>query len=124
MEQRGSNITPERLRFDFNYPQKMTAEQIKEVEDLVNLQIDRKLPISYEILTVEEAKAQGAIGLFEEKYGDKIKVYKMGDFSFEICGGPHADNTGDLKRFKIQKEEASSAGIRRIKAVIGEAAMK
>lgn len=124
VEQRGSNITAERLRFDFNYAQKMTPEQIKQVEDIVNEQIDRKLPISFEVMTVEEAKKQGAIGLFEEKYGDQIKVYRMGDFSLEICGGPHADNTGDLKRFKIAKEEASSAGVRRIKAVIGEAAMK
>ncbi len=123
VEQRGSNITAERLRFDFNYPQKMTPEQIKQVEDIVNSAIARKLPISFEVMTVAEAKAAGAIGLFEEKYGDQIKVYRMGDFSLEICGGPHADNTGDLKAFKIQKEEASSAGVRRIKAVIGEAAL-
>lgn len=122
VEQRGSNITPERLRFDFNYPQKLTPEQIKSLEDLVNKQIERKLPINYEILSVEEAKKQGAIGLFEDKYADQVKVYRMGDFSLEICGGPHAENTGDLKRFKIVKEEASSAGIRRIKAVIGDAA--
>lgn len=124
VEQRGSNITPERLRFDFNYPQKMTPEQIKQVEDLVNDAINRHLPISYEVMTVDEAKKQGAIGLFEEKYGDQIKVYRMGDFSLEICGGPHADNTGDLGKFKIVKEEASSAGVRRIKAVIGDAARK
>ncbi len=124
VEQKGSNITPERLRFDFNYPQKMTAEQIKEVENLVNQQIERELPISYEVMTVDEAKKQGAIGLFEDKYGDQIKVYRMGDFSLEICGGPHTDNTGNLEHFKILKEEASSAGIRRIKAVIGEQALK
>jgi alanyl-tRNA synthetase len=123
VEQRGSNITAERLRFDFNYGQKMTPEQIKQVEDIVNGAIERKLPINFEVMTVAEAKAAGAIGLFEEKYGDQIKVYRMGDFSIEICGGPHADNTGDLKAFKIQKEEASSAGVRRIKAVIGEAAL-
>ncbi len=122
VEQRGSNITPERLRFDFNYAQKMTPEQIKQVEDLVNDAISKKLPISFEVMSVDEAKKQGAIGLFEEKYGDQIKVYRMGDFSLEICGGPHADNTGDLVKFKILKEEASSAGVRRIKAVIGEAA--
>jgi alanyl-tRNA synthetase len=91
---------------------------------MVNEQIDRKLPISFEIMSVDEAKRRGAIGLFEDKYEDQIKVYKMGDFSFEICGGPHADNTGDLERFKIVKEEASSAGIRRIKAVIGAEALK
>lgn len=123
VEQRGSNITAERLRFDFNYAQKMTPEQLKQVEDLVNDAISRKLPISFEVMTVEEAKKQGAIGLFEDKYGDQIKVYRMGDFSLEICGGPHADNTGDLQKFKIVKEEASSAGVRRIKAVIGGAAL-
>lgn len=122
VQQRGSNITPERLRFDFNYGQKMSPEQIKQVEDIVNEQINRKLPISFTVMSVAEAKKEGAIGLFEDKYGDQIKVYKMGDFSLEICGGPHADNTGDLGAFKISKEEASSAGVRRIKAVIGEAA--
>jgi alanyl-tRNA synthetase len=94
------------------------------VEDIVNEQIKRQLPISFKVMTVDEAKHEGAIGLFEEKYGDQVKVYTMGDFSKEICGGPHADNTGDLKAFKIAKEEASSAGVRRIKAVIGEAALK
>lgn len=118
VEQRGSNITAERLRFDFNYPNKLTPEQIKKVEDLVNQQIQRKLPVSYEIVTVDEAKQKGAIGLFEDKYADKVKVYKMGDFSYEICGGPHVENTEVLKRFKITKEEACSAGIRRIKAVV------
>lgn len=122
--QKGSNITAERLRFDFNYGQKMTPEQIKQVEEIVNGAIGRHLPISCEVMTVAEAKAQGAVGLFEAKYGDQIKVYKMGDFSMEICGGPHADNTGDLGVFKIVKEEASSAGIRRIKAVIGAATTK
>ncbi len=120
VNQKGSNITAERLRFDFNYPQKMTPEQLKQVEDIVNEQIKNALPISYEITTVEEAKKYGAVGLFEHKYGDQIKCYKMGDFSMEICGGPHADNTSDLKSFKIIKEEASSAGVRRIKAVIGK----
>jgi alanyl-tRNA synthetase len=124
VQQRGSNITAERLRFDFNYDQKMTPEQLKQVEDIVNEQIKRQLPISFKVMTVDEAKHEGAIGLFEEKYGDQVKVYTMGDFSKEICGGPHADNTGDLKAFKIAKEEASSAGVRRIKAVIGEATLK
>ncbi len=122
VEQKGSNITADRLRFDFNYTQKMTPEEIKAVEDIVNEQIQRKLPITFTVMSVAEAKKEGAIGLFEEKYGDQIKVYRMGDFSLEICGGPHADNTGDLGAFKIIKEEASSAGIRRIKAVIGDQA--
>lgn len=116
--QRGSNITAERLRFDFSHGEKMTAEQIKQVEDLVNEQIDKKLPIICEEIGLDEAKTQGAMGIFESKYGDKVKVYTMGDFSKEICGGPHAKNTGDLGRFKIQKEESSSSGVRRIKAVL------
>ncbi len=119
VQQRGSNITPERLRFDFNYGQKMTPEQISEVEKIVNEQIARKLPISFKVMTVDEAKKEGATGLFENKYGNQIKVYTMGDFSMEICGGPHAENTSDLGAFKIIKEEASSAGVRRIKAIIG-----
>lgn len=124
VNQKGSNITAERLRFDFNYPQKMTPEQIKATEDLVNLQIQRDLPVSYEIVTVDEAKQKGAIGLFEDRYADKVKVYKMGDFSYEICGGPHVEHTGVLKRFKIMKEEACSAGIRRIKAGVVGAGLK
>jgi alanyl-tRNA synthetase len=123
VNQKGSNITAERLRFDFNYPQKMTPEQLKTAEDLVNEQIQRDLPVSYEIVTVEEAKQKGAIGLFEDRYGDKVKVYKMGDFSYEICGGPHVEHTGQLQKFKIKKEEACSAGIRRIKAVVVGAGM-
>ncbi len=124
VHQKGSNITAERLRFDFNFGQKMTPEQISRVEEIVNEQIQRKLPISCRVMTVAEAKSEGAVGLFEDKYGDQIKVYTMGDFSMEICGGPHADNTADLGAFRIQKEEASSAGVRRIKAVIGDAAKK
>ncbi len=118
VEQRGSNITAERLRFDFSWGQKMTPEQIKQVEDIVNEQIQKNMPVVCEIMTVEAAKNAGAIGLFESKYGDKVKTYKMGDFSYEICGGPHVENTGELKKFKILKEEASSAGVRRIKAVV------
>ena len=118
--QKGSNITPERLRFDFSFGRKMTDEEKAEVERLVNEYIKAAAPITCEEMTVAEAKAQGAIGLFESKYGERVKVYTMGEFSKEICGGPHAQNTGDLKSFKIKKEEASSAGVRRIKAVIGE----
>ena len=117
--QKGSNITAERLRFDFSFGRKMTAEEIAEVEKLVNEAIAAKAPIICEEMTVPEAKEQGAIGLFESKYGEKVKVYTMGQFSKEICGGPHAENTGDLVSFKIKKEESSSAGVRRIKAVIG-----
>lgn len=116
--QRGSNITEERLRFDFSFGRKMTKEEIAQVQRLVNEAIEAKAPITMEEMSVEEAKAQGAIGLFESKYGDVVKVYTMGSFSKEICGGPHAENTGDLGSFKIQKEESSSAGVRRIKATI------
>jgi alanyl-tRNA synthetase len=121
VEQKGSNITAERLRFDFSHPQKMTPEEIKKVEDIVNEAIKADFPIHCEQLNVEEAKKRGAIGLFEDKYaqmGDKINVYFMGDFSKEICGGPHVEHTGQLGSFKIQKEEAVSAGVRRIKATV------
>ncbi len=116
--QRGSNITPERLRFDFVCDHKMTPEELKQVEDLVNEAIKADVPIVCEEMTLEEAKQSGAIGIFESKYGTKVKVYTMGSFSKEICGGPHANRTGELGTFKIQKEESSSAGIRRIKAVL------
>ena len=118
VSQRGSNITVERLRFDFNFGRPMTAEEIAEVEKLVNEAITANVPVVMEEMTVEEAKAQGAIGLFESKYGDKVKVYTMGEYSKEICGGPHAKQTGDLGTFKIVKEQSSSSGVRRIKAVL------
>lgn len=118
--QKGSNITAERLRFDFSFGRKVTPEELAQVEKLVNEAIQAKAPIICEEMTVPEAKAKGAIGLFESKYGEKVRTYKMGEFSFEICGGPHAENTGDLVNFKIQKEESSSAGVRRIKAVINK----
>lgn len=118
VEQKGSNITAERLRFDFSHPNKMTPEEIKRVEDMVNDAIARDLPVHYQEMTVPEAKSGGAIGLFEDRYGDKVKVYVVGDYSMEICGGPHVRHTAQVGRFKIQKEEASSAGIRRIKAIV------
>ncbi len=117
-EQRGSNITPERLRFDFVCDHKMTDEEIKKVEEIVNDSIKANVPITCEEMSVEEAKNSGAIGIFESKYGDKVKVYTMGQFSKEICGGPHANSTGELGTFKITKEESSSSGIRRIKAIL------
>lgn len=115
--QKGSNITPERLRFDFSHPEKMTPEQIKEVEDLVNEKIQAGLAVHYEIMPVDEALAMGAIGLFDDKYAEKVKVYIMGDFSKEFCGGPHVNNTKEVGHFRILKEEACSSGVRRIKAV-------
>ncbi len=123
--QKGSNITAERLRFDFSYDKKMTPEEIKTVEDLVNKQIELGLTMTREIMTEREAKNKGAIGLFTDKYEEMVSVYTAHDpksgyvFSKEICGGPHVQNTKELKHFKILKEEAVSAGIRRIKAVCG-----
>lgn len=116
--QKGSNITAERLRFDFTHGEKMTPEQIKKVEDLVNEAIKADVPVSYVVMSVDEAKSAGAIGVFESKYGEKVKVYTMGKYSKEICGGPHVSRTGVIGSFKIQKEESSSSGVRRIKAVI------
>lgn len=116
--QKGSNLTAERLRFDFANPQKVTPEELKKVEDIVNEQIQRDLVVTCEEMTLEEAKASGATGLFENKYGDKVKVYTIGDFSKEICGGPHVERTGNMGHFKIVKEEGVAAGIRRIKAIL------
>jgi alanyl-tRNA synthetase len=117
-QQKGSNITPERLRFDFTHTDKMTPEQVAEVERIVNEQIQRNLPITLETMTIEDARAKGATALFAAKYGEQVKVYAAGDFSVEVCGGPHAKTTGELGKFKIQKEESSSAGVRRIRAVL------
>jgi alanyl-tRNA synthetase len=118
VQQKGSNITAERLRFDFNHPDKMTPEQIAEVEQLVNDAIKADYPISFHLTTVDGAKEEGAIGVFDDRYASEVKVYAMGDFSKEICGGPHVARTGMLGSFKILKEESSSAGVRRIKAVV------
>ncbi len=117
--QKGSNITAERLRFDFTFGRKMTKEEIAEVQRLVNEWIAADVPIEMKETTVAEAKAEGAIGLFESKYGERVRMYTMGPYSKEICGGPHASHTGELVSFTIKKEESSSAGVRRIKAVIG-----
>jgi len=125
--QKGANITDERLRFDFSWPEKVNPEQIKQIEDIVNEQIAKDLPVTFAEYPLSEARSMGAFGEFGDKYGEKVKVYKMGaedekPFSLEICGGPHVDHTGQLgedgKKFKIIKEESSSAGVRRIKAVL------
>lgn len=116
--QKGSNITAERLRFDFSFDRKMTEEEINCVSQIVNDAIKEDIPVVCEEMSVEEAKAAGAIGVFGDKYGEYVKVYTIGDYSKEICGGPHAERTGELKCFKILKESSSSAGVRRIKAVI------
>lgn len=115
VEQRGSNINPERTRFDFAHNKKMTADEIEKVEGLVNQQIKKKISVKMEEMSIEEAKKFGALGIFERKYGDKVKVYTIGD-SREICGGPHVKSTSELGKFKILKEGSSSRGIRRIKA--------
>lgn len=117
--QRGSNITPDRLRFDFSHPTKLSAAEIAQVEDLINQQIAADLPVERQEVTVAEAKALGALGLFEHKYARTVSVYSIGDFSREICGGPHVKHTSVLGKFKIAKEESAGAGIRRVKATLG-----
>ena len=116
--QKGSNITDERMRFDFNFPRPMTEEEIAEVERLVNEKIKEDLPVVFCEMSLEEARAQGFVGVFDAKYGDRVKTYSIGAFSKEMCGGPHVARTGVLGTFKIQKEQSSSAGVRRIKAVL------
>ena len=118
VQQKGSNITPERLRFDFSHPKPMTEEELRRVESLVNEQIRRDLPVSFQTMSLEQARASGAIALFGEKYEELVKVYTIGDFSKEVCGGPHVEHTGELGRLVIQKEQSSSAGVRRIRAVL------
>ncbi len=118
VRQMGSDITAERLRFDFSHPQKLTEEEKKKIEDLVNEQIQKGLEVKYEEMGLDEAEKSGALGFFKERYQDRVKVYSIGDFSKEICGGPHVKNTKELGRFKIKKEESSSAGVRRIKAML------
>lgn len=121
--QRGSNITPERLRFDFSHPSKTTADELSRVEDIVNDVIKRDLPMTFEEIPTNVAFEQGALGAFGDKYGDTVRVYTAGDpsgdwYSKEICGGPHVERTGRLGRFRITKEESSSAGVRRVRAVV------
>jgi len=118
VHQRGSNITAERMRFDFSHPAKMTDEEKQKTEDLVNEWIQAAIPVKHEEMKKEDAIAQGAEAMFIEKYGDIVSVYKIGDKSIELCGGPHVSNTSELGHFKIKKEESSSSGIRRIKAIL------
>ena len=118
VHQMGSNITPERLRFDFSHPEKVTPEQLALVEGMVNTQIVADLPVSMEIMPLSQAVEAGALAFFGEKYGELVKVYSMGAFSKEVCGGPHVQHTGELGRFHIRKEEAVGRGVRRIRAVL------
>lgn len=118
IHQKGSNITAERLRFDFNFDRPLTDEEKTTLESMVNAVIEKKTDVICEEMTVDEARESGATGIFDNKYGERVKVYTIGDVSKEICGGPHAKNTGDLGKFVIKKEQSSSAGVRRIKAVL------
>lgn len=118
VEQKGSNITPERLRFDFSFDRKLTEEEIQKIEDLVNQKIQEKIQVELKELPIQEARELGAHGIFDDKYGDKVKVYKIGDFSNEMCAGPHVENTSELGYFKIKKQKSVGAGVRRIKAVL------
>ena len=118
IQQKGSNINEERLRFDFNFARKLTPEEVAEVERLVNEQIKLNVPVVMKEMSLEEAKNGGFVGVFDSKYGEKVKTYSIGEFSKEICGGPHAASTGLLGTFKISKQENVSAGIKRIKAIL------
>jgi alanyl-tRNA synthetase len=116
--QKGSNITPERLRLDFSFSRKLREEEIKDIENLVNEQIKKQIPVIREEMNLEEARKKGAKGIFEDKYGKIVSIYTIGSFSKEICTGPHVKNTKELGKFKITKEESSSSGVRRIKAIL------
>ena len=118
VEQKGSNITAERLRFDFSHPQPLTEEELQKIEDLVNLRTQEDLGVSIDVMTLEEAKASGALAFFAAKYGDAVKVSSVGGFSREVCGGPHVASTGELGRFTIIKEQSSGRGVRRVRAVL------
>lgn len=118
IHQKGSNITEERLRFDFSHPEKVSKEDLQKVEDIVNQKIKEDLPVTCKVMSKEEALSSGAEAMFIDKYGEEVKVYFIGDFSKEICGGPHVKSTKELGHFKIKKEESSSSGVRRIKAIL------
>jgi alanyl-tRNA synthetase len=116
--QKGSNITSERLRFDFNFPRKLTDEELNSIEQEVNSNIKKGCKVIREEMPLAEAKKKGIMGVFEHKYGNVVSVYTIGEYSKEICTGPHVNNTKDLGKFKIVKEESSSSGVRRIKAIL------
>lgn len=118
VQQQGSDITAQRLRFDFTHPKKLTPEEIKAVEDLVNQKVQEDLPVSWRETTYDAAIAEGVLAFFKEKYPPRVKVYSVGTFSKEICGGPHVTNSGEIGHFKIVKDESCGAGVRRIRAVV------
>ena len=122
VRQKGSNITAERLRFDFSYPDKLTPEQILAVEEIVNAQIANDLPVTVQVRSLDQAISVGALAFFGEKYGEQVKVYSIGAFSKEVCGGPHVTRTGELGKFKITKQESIGHGVRRLRAVLGKTA--
>jgi alanyl-tRNA synthetase len=116
--QKGSNITPERLRLDFSFNRALTNEEVNKIEELVNSEIKKNQEVVKEEMPPQEAKRKGASGIFDSKYGEKVSVYSIGNFSKEICAGPHVKNTKEIGHFKIIKEESSSSGVRRIRAVV------
>jgi alanyl-tRNA synthetase len=120
ISQKGSNITAERLRFDFSFPRSLTQEELSELEAFVNKAIREDVSVECVEMSLEEARKQNATGVFGSRYGEAVKVYTIQGWSKEICGGPHASHTGELGLFKIQKEQSSSAGVRRIRATLGE----
>jgi alanyl-tRNA synthetase len=120
VRQMGSNITPERLRFDFSHPEKLTTDEIRRVEEIVNRQIQRDLPVTMEVMPLQQALDQGALAFFGERYGDLVKVYKIGDYSMEVCGGPHVQHTGTMGRFRILKSETIGQGVQRVRADLVE----
>jgi alanyl-tRNA synthetase len=118
VRQRGSNITAGRLRFDFAHPRRLTPDELRQVERIVNAQIERHLPVTVDVMPLAQAPAQGALALFGDKYGEQVKVYAIGDFSKEVCGGPHVAHTGELGSFQISEEEAVAQSVRRIRATL------
>lgn len=118
----GSNITQERLRFDFSHPTKLSGEEIRRVEEIVNAQIWRDLQTTVEVIPLQQALDQGALAFFGDRYGEQVKVYKIGDYSMEVCGGPHVQHTSGLGHFRILKTETIGNGVQRIRANLVEAA--
>ncbi len=121
MRQMGSNNTPERLRFDFSHPKKLTPEEIRRVEEIVNWQLQHDLRVTMEVMPLQQALDQGALAFFGDRYSDLVKVYKIGDYSMEICGGPHVQHTGGMGRFRITKAESIGQGVQRVRADLVEA---